>query len=253
MRSYVKSGVVDDIRAAGGEIFAVTSEPQSLATEAEEEWELNFSAIGDPHHEILGICRERGWLDLFVNENTGHMQEARSWASHLNGYFQPGTLALTNTGRVLYRWRCRPTRENVGGAIMRPTADYTWHQIRGRIEQSVDDQSADAPLDDDPELDAKPVFWPLFMLLLLAHGWFLRPKVFPTGRKDEKQGRPDQMWPRIFIFVVVLLSAFALLPVLWSISGLLIWGALVGPEIARYNREFQNIRTGDVDKVSGDR
>ena len=240
---------MDEIRAAGGEIFAVTSEPQSLATEAEGEWKLNFSAIGDPHHEILAGCRERGWLDLFVNENTGHMKEARSWASHLNGYFQPGTLALTKEGRVLYRWRCRPTRENVGGAIMRPTPQYTWDQIQGRIDQSAEVQPADAPLDDDPELDAKPVYWPLFMLLLLAHGWFLRPKVFPTGRKDEKQGRPDKMWPRIIGFTLLLIGAFALLPILWSTVGLILWGALVGPKIARYNREFQNVRAGQPGEV----
>lgn len=239
----MKSGVVDDIRAAGGEIFAITSEPQSLASEAQDEWELNFSAIGDPHHEILACCRDRGWLDLFVNTKTGHMKDARAWASHLNGYFQPGTLALTNERRVLYRWRCRPTRKNVGGAIMRPTAKYTWDAIKVRLAQSADMQPADAPLDDDPELDAKPVFWPLFMLLLLAHGWFLEPKVFPTGRKDEKQGRPDKMWPRITVIVALLIGAFVLLPALWVIAGLGLWAAFVWPKIARYNREFQNIRS----------
>ena len=178
------------------------------------------------------------------------MEEARSWASHLKGYFQPGTLALTNEGRVLYRWRCRPTRENVGGAIMRPTAKYTWDEIKARLDQPAEGEAEDAPLDDEPELDAKPVYWPLFMLLLLAHGWFLAPKVFPIGRKDEKKTRPDQMWPRIAIFVVVLACAFVLLPIPWALGVLALWGAFVWRKIARYNREFQNIPTGNPDEIS---
>lgn len=244
----MKSGVVDAIRAAGGEIFAITSEPQSLASEAERDWELNFSSIGDPHHEILAACRDKGWLDLFVNEKTGHMQEAKAWASHLKGYFQPGTLALTNEGRVLYRWRCRPTRKNIGGAIMRPTAEYTWGEIMPRLHQTADVQPVDAPLDDDPTLDAKTVYWPLFILLLLANGWFLKPNVFPVGRKGEKVTRPDQMWPRIAAFVAVIVGAFALLPLPWAAGLLVGWGVYVAPKVARYNREFQNI---PVDSTAG--
>ena len=178
------------------------------------------------------------------------MKEARSWASHLKGYFQPGTLALTNEGRVLYRWRCRPTRENVGGAIMRPTAKYTWHEIKARLDQSAEVQPVDAPLDDEPELDAKKVYWPLFMLLLLAHGWFLGPKVFPIGRRDEKKTGPGQMWPRIAMFVALLASALVLLPIPWVFVGLAVWGAFIWPKIARINREFQNIPTGNPDEIS---
>ena len=55
------------IRSAGGEIYGITSEPQTLASEAAESWELDFPLIGDPHHEIADACRERGWLDLYVN------------------------------------------------------------------------------------------------------------------------------------------------------------------------------------------
>ena len=60
LRSYVKSGVVNAIRAAGGEVFGMTSEPQSLATEASETWEIGFACIGDPHHEIRDTLQKRG-------------------------------------------------------------------------------------------------------------------------------------------------------------------------------------------------
>ena len=42
------------------------------------------------------------------------VQSASTWMSHPKGYFQPGVLALSQQGRVLYRWRCRPSRQNVG-------------------------------------------------------------------------------------------------------------------------------------------
>jgi hypothetical protein len=174
------------------------------------------------------------------------MEEARSWASHLKGYFQPGILALTAESRVLYRWRCRPTRENIGGAIMRPTPEYTWNEIKPRLDQDATGQLEDAPLDDDPQYDAKSVPWPLFMLLLLAHGWFLDAKVFPVGRKDDKKTRPDQMWPRIAIFAAILIGAFTLLPPLLATVGLAGWGIFIWPKIAKINREFQNVPTGDL-------
>ena len=110
----------------------MTSEPQSLATEAQEDWEIRFPAVGDPHHEILETCRERGLLEIFFNKNYGHLRH-RPWASHPKGYYQPGVLALTSEGRVLYRWRCRPTRDNMSGAGGRPAAAYTWNQVRSRL------------------------------------------------------------------------------------------------------------------------
>ena len=44
--------MVADIRAAGGEVYGITSEPNSLAIEAEEAWKMTIPVVGDPHHEI---------------------------------------------------------------------------------------------------------------------------------------------------------------------------------------------------------
>ena len=98
----------------------MTSEPQTLATEAEEAWEIGFPCVGDPHHEIRHDLRDRGWLNLFANKDYGHLR-MRSWASHPKGYFQPGVLAVGRGGRILYRWRCRPQYSNMNGAGQRPT------------------------------------------------------------------------------------------------------------------------------------
>lgn len=235
--------MVDAIREAGGGIFAVTSEPQSLATEAEAGWEFGFPSVGDPHHEILGTCRERGWLDLFVNKES-ELLKSRSWTAHPKGYFQPGVLALTAEGRVLYRWRCRPTRKNIGGSIQRPTPEHAWAQVQLRLAGSAEEPE----LDDSPELDRKAPPWLLFVLILLAHGWFLRPKVFPLGRTGEKPSEnPLMMIPRIVAFVVAWIAAFALLPTGWVVLGLVAWGALVSPGLVRVHREFQNVSDADPD------
>ena len=242
MRGYDKSGVVEAIRAAGGAIFALTSEPQSLASEAEASWGLGFPSIGDPHQEILNECRERGWIDLFVNDSADGLLEARSWSSHLKGFFQPGVLALAPEGRVLYRWRCRPTRRNVGGALERPTPEHAWRETRSRLEGT----HPEPPLDDAPELDTKAPAWPLFVLLLLAHGRFLTPREFPLGRSDDAQSAdPRQMFPRLIGFGAAWLAAFALLPTLWVGLALVGWGLIVSPGVARIHREFQNVPEGE--------
>ena len=137
----MKSGVLDAVRAAGGEVFGMTSEPQSLATEAEEAWEIGFPCVGDPHHEIRDDLRDRGWLSLFANEDYGHLR-MRPWASHPKGYFQPGVLAVGRGGRILYRWRCRPQYSNMSGAGQRPTPQYVWREIESRLGKDAPDAAA---------------------------------------------------------------------------------------------------------------
>ena len=46
-------GVVEKIRAEGGEIYAITSEPQYLADQAHEHWGLNFNNVA-----IRNTCRD---------------------------------------------------------------------------------------------------------------------------------------------------------------------------------------------------
>jgi hypothetical protein len=124
-------GIVEKVRAAGGEIYAITSEPQHLADQAHEHWELDFENVGDPHQEISKTCSERGWLTLYANRgDLEFLQRGADWeVEHPKGYFQPGVLALTNAGRVLYRWRSLPSAENLNGTLARPTARHAWCAI----------------------------------------------------------------------------------------------------------------------------
>jgi hypothetical protein len=171
-------GVVEKIRAADGEIYAITSEPQHLADQAHEHWELDFENIGDPHQEISKTCSERGWLTLYANRgDLEFLRRGADWeVEHPKGYFQPGVLALTNAGRVLYRWRSVPSAENLSGTLARPTPRHAWAAIERSL--AAGDAAADAPHDDDPEIDSAPPPRILFVTALIANGWFLRVKSF---------------------------------------------------------------------------
>lgn len=237
----MKSGALDAIRAAGGEVFGLTSEPQSLATEASETWALGYPCIGDPHHEIRDACQDRGLLGVFANENAGHLG-SRPWASHPKGYFQPGVLAINREGGVLYRWRCRPLRQNMSGAGQRPTPQYIWEEIQSRLSQSA----PNAALDEVPEFARQDLSWPTFLAHLLAHGWFLRPKAFPLARPGDKPSAKFQrMKRRMAVFAGAWVAAFALLPTGWVVLGLAAWAVVALPGVVALHRQFQHIPQGE--------
>jgi hypothetical protein len=241
LRGYAKSGVVQAIREAGGEIYAITSEPQALARNAQDDWETGFEHVGDPHQEIARACRDRGWLSLFVNDWGPDLVGAGpSWVSHPRGYFQPGVLALSREGRVLYRWRCRPSRKNVGGAVARPTPDHVWRRVQEALRQPAD--AGDAAPDSDPELDSPPVPWWFFVALLFANGWFLRPVPFDqrSGRDTVGQRQRNAML-RMPFFVAAWIAAALLLPAWLVALAFAAWLVRVVPGVRLLNRRFQNV------------
>jgi hypothetical protein len=235
---------VEEIRAAGGEIYAITSEPQRLASQAEEEWALAFEAIGDPHHEISDTCRERGLLELFVNTKTLLMSsDENSPYRHPKGYFQPGVLSLDANGRVLYRWRGRPTRKNMGGATERPTAVHVLDNVSRALTASASSREpVDAELDTKPVLDSRGIPWPLFMSLLVANGWFIKPRPFPfiSGGPSAVQ-RARRALLRIPIFIAAWVIALTQLPSLWVALAFMGWAIWLTPQILFVNGQFQNI------------
>jgi hypothetical protein len=243
LRGYVRAGIAEKVRAAGGDIYAISSEPQALAGRAATDWHLDFETIGDPHHEICGACRDRGWIDLFVNEHLEFLQrsidEALDWApAHPKGYFQPGVLALNADGRVLYRWRSVPTHKNMGGATERPTAQHVWTRIAGALEGSA--SAADAPLDANPALDSKGIPWPLFASLLIANGWFANARGFRSARHIR------MALVRLLGFVGAWLAAFAWLPTLPVAAALAAWVAYITPKVRWVGKEFQDVRAATL-------
>jgi hypothetical protein len=245
LRGYQKEGVVRAIRSAGGEIFGITSEPQTLASEAALCWGLDFPLIGDPHHEIADQCRQRGWLDLYVNahgDSQGMLARDIDAVAHPKGYFQPGVIALSTEHRVLYRWRGVPTRRNSGGATERPTAGHVWQ----RVEQALAVKTApDAELDRPASVGMQGMPWPFFVLLLLANGNFWRPKGFALKRRgpDDVGARARRAIIKLALFVAGWLAAFALLPAAWVALALLGYAAIVAPGIVFVHGAFQSVET----------
>ena len=240
MRRYVTSGVVDRIREAGGEVYAITSEPQRLADSAQDDWGLNFECVGDPHHEISGVCRDTGLLDIIVNPKTELFErDTKANYSHPKGYFQPGVLVIEKSGRVLYRWRGIPTRRNMGGATERPTAEHVLEKLEAA---RSDTGGGDAALDKKPVLDQKGIPWPLFVSVLTAHGWFIRPLPFP-----HKPGGPSIQRrflgaaARIPFFIAAWVLAFVYLPTLWVGVALAAWAIWLTPHVRHLGDQFQNV------------
>ncbi len=237
----MNEGVAEKVRAAGGEVYAVSSEPQTLSDRAVREWQLDFEAVGDPHHEIAGTCRERGWVDLFVNERMEFLRasvaaaggtEAGFVPTHPRGYFQPGVLAVARDGRVLYRWRGVPTHSNMGGATERPTASHVWT----RLSRALASGEGDATLDADPPRDSRGIPWPVFASLLVANGWFLNARGFRSNRHVALAG------VRLLAFVAAWIAAFAWLPTLPVAFALAGWVAIIAPEVRWVGGEFQHVR-----------
>ena len=230
--------MVDAVRAAGGEVYAVTSEPQALAARARQDWDLPFDCIGDPHHEIADAARERGWLDLYVQDAGEFLARDTAWdVTHPKGHFQPGVLVLNSDGQLLYRWRSVPSRANAGSAAGRPAAEYVW----GKVRQVLAQQSGeDAPLDEAPMLDSRPVIFPLFAAVLMANGWFMRPRPFTyQGDRQNPMQRIPMVMLRLFLFVSLWAGAFAFLPTSWVSVALLLYLPIAVRGVRRVYTSFQ--------------
>ena len=223
----MEEGVVDKVRAAGGEMYAITSEPQYLADQAHEHWELNFENVGDPHQEIAKTCSDRRWLTLYANRgDLEFLQRGAGWdIEHPKGFFQPGVLALTSEGRVLYRWRSVPSAENLNGTSMRPTAGHAW----GNIESALDagDAAGDALHDDAPVVDRGPPPRMLFFAAIIGNGWFLRAKSFMyapgTDSIPSRFKAAFSRWILFLLFWSVALFVFPAGLVGLAFAGWLVW------------------------------
>ncbi len=237
----MEEGVVDKIRAAGGEVYAVTSEPQRLADQAHEHWALNFENIGDPHQEISKICSERGWLTLYANRGSlEFLQSGVDWEiEHPKGFFQPGVLALTRERRVLYRWRSVPSSENLNGTAMRPTPTHVWENTERSL--MAGGSAGDALHDDSPVVDQRPPPRILFIAAITANGWFVKPKSFTyapgLAAVPARFKKAFSRWILFFVFWIVALVA---LPVGWVVGAFASWFIWVTFRLRRTMKELDH-------------
>ncbi|NRB62265.1 MAG: redoxin domain-containing protein [Saprospiraceae bacterium] len=246
--SYQKNKIVTKIREAGGEIYAITSEPHTLALNANKEWGTHFDHIGDPHHEILADIHQRGWLPLFIwNYQPRFQEEIRKSLSHPNGIFQPGVLAVNQKGRILYRWRSIPNRRNIGGAACRVTAQHVWVNLEKALAQAQG--TPNSPLDEEAVLDSQGYPFPLFLLILFASGWFLKPNFFTMATNNHSLGQIKKQLQiakqRIILFFIFWIVAIIWFPAWLTALIFLIWIAIVTPQV------YELYRSGKYNTVFG--
>ena len=91
-------------------------------------------------------------------------------------------------------------------------------------------------------MDSPSTPWPLFVSLLIANGWFLRPQAF-AQKKDGPtvRQRIRNAMVRLGIFAALWITAFATLPTLLVGAVLIGWIAWIIPKIRWLNLEFQNV------------
>lgn len=175
-----------------------------------------------------------------MNEQTSFITNTDARLSHPNGYFQPGVVSIDHNRKILYRWRSVPTRANIGGAVERPTASYVYQKVAESLEQK--DLIEDAQLDREPELDSKGRPFPVFVALLLANGWFIRPVPFlNTNSKLSSLQRAKRAMRRIPIFLSFWIAAFLILPTNWVATAALAYGIWVSVILVTIFRGLQQV------------
>ncbi len=143
----------------------------------------------------------------------------------------------------MYRWKSRPRNDTLGGAVCRPTATHVWDNVKAELAKPTD--TPDVPLDDAAILDSKSPPRILFLGMLFANGWFLKPNffIYKTGKESRsdlmKRMRTAQL--RLLFFMVAWIAAFALLPIWIPAVALVGWIAMVAPQINMLKKMRQNV------------
>ncbi len=129
-----------------------------------------------------------------------------------------------------------------------PRSFFT-RKLQAALDEPVD--APDVPHDDDAALDSPPVPWPLFVAMLLANGWFLRPIFFdqrPGSDTIPKRQRNAML--RIPLFLAMWVAAALLLPAWGTALLFAAWLVKVTPGIRMIHAVFQNIRPDEEPVVA---
>ena len=117
---------------------------------------------------------------------------------------------------------------------MRPTAAHVWSGVKTALAAPAG--SGDAAVDDNPQYDSAEVPWPLFVMMLLANGWFVKPAFFLLASDAIPVGvRMRRAMKRLAGFGVAWILAFTFLPFWLSALAAVSWCAWVTPFILGIN------------------
>jgi thiol-disulfide isomerase/thioredoxin len=131
---------VAQVRAAGGELFAITSHGPDAAAAAHEQWGLTYEAHSEPTNSLA----QRFGVSITPKAAT---PLAGDPAEYPAGMAQPAVIALDGAGNVLFRWAIIPSEMNIGGASDRPLPADIWRVIAAKL------AGRDEPLTGERKLD----------------------------------------------------------------------------------------------------
>eukprot|EP00042_Codosiga_hollandica_P045112 m.453965 g.453965 ORF g.453965 m.453965 type:complete len:137 (+) comp56942_c0_seq1:1928-2338(+) len=117
--------MLDQVRARGAEVFAITSQPPHKASDAQANWSLRFEQVlSDEDHVIADHVRTLGYVNLHLTQRSDYK----------NGMVQPGLLIITRTREILFTWAIVPTLMNIGGGTDRPVFRDVWENVCAKLE-----------------------------------------------------------------------------------------------------------------------
>jgi hypothetical protein len=90
-------------------------------------------------------------------------------------------------------------------------------------------------------MGAGDLSWFKFLVIMTAHGWFLRPRAFPLLRDGNKASvTPSQAIRRAYVFLGAWALALAFLPLTWVAAAGLLYAIALTPGLIEIHRQFQN-------------
>lgn len=124
-----------EIRAAGGQVFVFSSEPQDYVDAAKRKWGLpGLQMFGDTHSSLARHLRSAGLCAVHVSHPTDD-----AWTGghpfmryYTNGIAQPAVVVVDAEGKPLYAQATRPALANGGGAGDRADLAQVWAAVRPR-------------------------------------------------------------------------------------------------------------------------
>jgi hypothetical protein len=134
----------------------------------------------------------------------------------------------------------------MSGAGGRPEASYTWDLMQDALSSGAgasgqEKSGQDAELDREPVMGAGHLSWFKFLVIMTAHGWFLRPRAFPLLRDGSKASvTPSQAIRRAYVFLGAWVLALVFLPITWVAVSALLYAVVLTPGLIEIHRQFQN-------------
>jgi peroxiredoxin len=114
------------VRAAGGELIAVTSQSEASAQKARADWGVAYRVMSEPSN---ALARR---FDVAITPKAETVL-ADDPVEYPEGMAQPAVVALDQGGEVLFRWAIEPAAMNLGGASDRPLPMDIWPVIEAAL------------------------------------------------------------------------------------------------------------------------